>query len=861
MKKYTFSQHIRTSSKSRRGFRTYQMSTDIHEPFEKNLSILGAYIPSLQENDLEELPVLFLFTPFDKKYIICKSSYIGLDLHSFPPRKGNYIAHSLVYNRKEPFNLVELYEKYPWKTGEQVKYEDNGNVRFNIDPKEINLTNEQIYIGYFNDLLQDKHRANLFKRAIEIMLTQDRKLIIIDEKKYLQSWCMSLLQSFPINFVFENIRITSLANSNVLFDVCNILCVGLENKEKMVKYEDIAYILDISEPKSDHVKSSYAHVVAEHAKSEKSYKDLKNNLFSRISDPNISRRDYDKHAFVLQKISEVAEMEEKEFTDFIQLISKDKSYCASVCDTLFEKGSIDKFPKIWEIFIRSFSIVSVDTYWYLNDNFTLAPHTDTYWLTFEKEIIKQKQFTSIQELLQFKEVSKELDQSFNHSVYSTKAINIIKRKVSISEKEHEISILRSHSDILTLGLEDEKSLEHIIESINIYKIIDKKSSIDKLVYFYENLEKILDIEYKDKIIDLIRLTSIRWKTVFGAINNHQTDNLKKIHHLKKAGYNFFYPNVALIDACINPKIIPANLAELVKKLTEEEKKTIFKLTRNKSIKRAIIMNKNYPTVQSYLSAVKDYVRIVSPSELLNNFLSNNNHDDREIWKLLSQLVKKKDIPNIDGFNIEKIISKVLDYLSISEKEIPNGFERFALKLADIGWLKRRLPVKYMYNIYEELKSIGTITDIRDLNERRIKRPITHKELRLLIKKPWEYYYWRELYYQLTPEEIGTLPDQMSYLFTPTGDQKSSKNNLSPEAYAYIFCEYILFLVIDDLKDELVAALSETILEWKEYEFILARLTYTYTNKDRPNNSLSLFMNPKNKNYRFKGKHAKWDFDE
>ena len=44
MGEFKFSQHIKTSSKARGGFRTYQLTKDIDEDFDQYLSSLGVYI-------------------------------------------------------------------------------------------------------------------------------------------------------------------------------------------------------------------------------------------------------------------------------------------------------------------------------------------------------------------------------------------------------------------------------------------------------------------------------------------------------------------------------------------------------------------------------------------------------------------------------------------------------------------------------------------------------------------------------------------------------------------------------------------------------------------------------------------------
>src|SRR6186713_2072504 len=128
-----FQQHIRTSSKVRRGFRTYQTSESIDSETDRNLSSYGVYTPTAYEDSMtmqpDDYPEMFVFYQLDDgRKVVCKSKYIGLDLHSYPPRAGNYISHALVCNRKTPFNPVEVYERAEWKTGREVEENDSGYV-------------------------------------------------------------------------------------------------------------------------------------------------------------------------------------------------------------------------------------------------------------------------------------------------------------------------------------------------------------------------------------------------------------------------------------------------------------------------------------------------------------------------------------------------------------------------------------------------------------------------------------------------------------------------------------------------------------------------------------------------------------
>ena len=138
----------------------------------------------------------------DNRYICCRSTYIGLDLHSYPPRTGNYLAHSLIYEGIDTFNPVELYNRYNWKTGEIVENDDSTNPPFHIDKGNLELE-DTFYPIPLNELLKEEYRHQFLKKAIELIL-EKKKLIIVDENKSLLNWTFSLLH-FSLKSLYLNI--------------------------------------------------------------------------------------------------------------------------------------------------------------------------------------------------------------------------------------------------------------------------------------------------------------------------------------------------------------------------------------------------------------------------------------------------------------------------------------------------------------------------------------------------------------------------------------------------------------------------------------------------------------------------------
>ncbi len=196
-----FSQHIRTSSKIRRGFRTFKRTiNEIDENMDGKLSTLGVYTPiqykNFQNMNPNEYIPKYIYSAPEK--LLIKSTYIGEDLHSYPARQGNYIAHSLVSDTYIK-NPSQVFKKFNWYTKNRIINEDLANGIVDINIPNVSFQNT---VEYNKNVLSPEFKNLLFK------IESGKKIIIHADKTNKEFLFFTILENIDKNYLSKNLKIT-----------------------------------------------------------------------------------------------------------------------------------------------------------------------------------------------------------------------------------------------------------------------------------------------------------------------------------------------------------------------------------------------------------------------------------------------------------------------------------------------------------------------------------------------------------------------------------------------------------------------------------------------------------------------------
>ncbi len=522
-----FQQFIRTSSKSRKGFRTYQRSKSFNESLEDKLATYGAYSSTLYSNIAEmqptEYPILFMFYALAGVKIICKSVYLGLDLHSYPPRYGNYISHTLLFKGTEKFSPIEIYEKASWKTGEQVAKEDNGPVPEYIDDLSVTIHPDFVDTKWFNwlacpsDDLVNRHfmteRKAMFVAAIDAIINR-KQLIIVDTKEMLLNWAMTLLQALPLDFVFNNLYIASFAISNIPLDICKVLCIEKENVERIKRYAPEAVILNVEKIVLPSSTSLFATALLE-AIVDNDFEKFRKIVFPKVIETGTYKiNDFNKETLIYTSLKEISGMLEEEFKSFLKTVIERPDYIDYVFQEIKDQQATDKYPVLWDELKKSKSISTDNLEGYKSiAAYTVPNVTDEIWLSFEKKIIEEIKFETINEICNFYDIVKIKSENKDAFYYD---LIMLKIKNSATYKIANEGIKSIRNIITIFSAAQQKEIE---ATENYLRIYDEIKAVDTIEEKYAVILKnhLPEAGWEIKNIKSI-LPSITWKDFFNLLS-------------------------------------------------------------------------------------------------------------------------------------------------------------------------------------------------------------------------------------------------------------------------------------------------------------------------------------------------------
>ena len=211
-----FLEHIHTSSRLRQGFRTFQHSSEIDKELSRELALNGNY-KAIHEIDLKckmpgdrkkLLPVDFSYKMIDGKQVFCRSEYLGLDRHSYPPRTGNYYAHSLIPQSNEPISFWQMVDEAPWTrelTDEQDNYANPVPLEIPTNEPKPRLSSAPKTAQYLQETKEFLAQGDNAARMKEIIANaiEGKKMVVVDNPQELTMWMKIFSISFPPHLMKE----------------------------------------------------------------------------------------------------------------------------------------------------------------------------------------------------------------------------------------------------------------------------------------------------------------------------------------------------------------------------------------------------------------------------------------------------------------------------------------------------------------------------------------------------------------------------------------------------------------------------------------------------------------------------------
>lgn len=853
MKDYQFSQHIRTSSKVKRGFRTYQKTGDVDEVLEDKLGKYGLYAPTFYETlddiKIEDYPELFLFYKLENKTIICSSKYVGLDLHSYPPRAGNYIAHSLIYKDNQPVNPVQIYKNAPWKQSEEVITEDaEGNIPRIVQSK-ITFSNEEYDKSYFKNLLlndsdsKNKQRAEVLKTAIDAIILK-RKIVIIDEKDMLIHWTMTLLQLFPVAFVFENIKITSFANSSLLFDVCNVLCFEKENEEPAKRYakNNEAIILELG-GRLAKKNSIYATLIVQ-SLIDDTFDTFRREVFKEFNrHSNYTLEEFDKHTRYFAKLTEIGEMQQEEFSNFVESYAGEKEKEEAIFGQLCAQKLWDKFMSFWEGLVKKKVLNDFERYQEIS-RFVHPPETDKYWIGFERDIVEKLTFRDIGSLIRYYETSNIEDEARMVAYYRQSMLILENPNNTISTREDIIQQILT--TFISLDKEQRLKLEEESVFLSGLKQIKKGSSskeISKKIFEY--WDKLITDAHFMEVFDSITLP-ISWELFF-ELNEKYTTEFLKLYEIQKLERKLPHKKLAIVilrkDYIENNRV----LIEAYTNLNNGEKSD-FEKNAPPEILQIILEAASIIKLSDFenLLRLKEYG--IELEEFMEKIKNTFEEDDKFMKNLKLELFDSKyyqpKYPII--YSIRKELNKTFYKKSKAERDSE----------------KIEVPVdEYVENIGEN-KNQSNQTSINQridffeyfdcLDE------INSSHLLAFLSPPWDYFSW-----QLFSEKYFSSREHLRLTVLVCGAYEEIKAKGNQKQFHFdiddwrlLIPEYLIFLIISDKIVDFQYFVKHTSMNWRGYDYIRQRLKVLF-GKNKNDTSV-MFFSIKDKSRTF-NRQPKWKF--
>ncbi|NUQ23989.1 MAG: hypothetical protein HUU34_08545 [Saprospiraceae bacterium] len=843
---------------------------------DETLSGYGAYSTTAYPTprEVQNYPKLFLFYKLPEgEKVICLSEYVGNDLHSFPARAGNYIAHSLVCQNCEPFNVVQAYldrseeglerlhnlhlpyltiKAGYWKTIDQVKEEDAGaTAPYDIEPLTIeNLNAFDWYPQPFQALFKGDNgiRRDMFLQAVNAILSR-KKVIIVDESDKLIHWTFTLLQSFPPAFVFQHLNIASFANSNVLLDLCNVICFELELEDRLKRYEsdDRILINYNNPPKSivDRDEAIYANTLFISGMTGRldGFRHQIDRAFKSPYEP-YSLSDLNRNAFYFNGLYKVHTMSEVEFKEFYSKCSDSPERIHEIFIQIKECENWEKCPVIWEASLPINSISKLNEVY----KYTIEPYTDKYWTVYEKNVLPDIE-CSIEDLINYA---------------SSTNINSLERANTILEAA--LSIVQKNS-----SYEIKKRAIKLFENLIPLSYQAKKGDFDEIKTQIERIEKLRSLNIKDRIIQFAKYID--------TINKIEFKELEfEIGNIDWEAFFLYIDDISFNDALIkilkdsrtNPLLLPNKSIALdivLKKYDEDpdsfynhyklaihDQSAIYKHA-PKVIKKIIDSQKPITTIDDLESNLQSSDEKDDHLRIMNKFVKDvtSYKTTYLLWEL-AQLIESNNTlyPNIVSADATSI-RMLYNYLNDSNVEIPENYINLAIDLKIKNKINRQIPNKSAVFINDELKNVFKASDFIKLNSILDEERITRENIESLVKLPWDCHTWEFLYEHLNLNQKESLPDAISrQLLWSNGN----KTVLSHERWCYLACEYIVFLILNNMTNEFLKCVNSHIfIDWIEYQYIEKRLLCLIIKND--NECFTLFKRPDRRSWIRKGEGPYW----
>jgi hypothetical protein len=857
-KEITFAQHIRTSSKARRGFRTFKKTVrEVNEQLDETLGTYGVYTPT-QYRDFrdrlpEDYPILFMFYNLNNRYrILCRSTYEGEDLHSYPPRAGNYIAHSLICGLNERFNLIEMLLHAPWKTKKQIIEEDDvaNPVGINIDSVPLPDCKSYEVDACLNRLLgNDPKRQNMFVHAVDAII--DRKqVVIVDDigsnNNRLTEWMFALISVFPIEFVFKNMNISSFANSNQLLEVCNILCVETQNIEKLARYIDESN-WEIIDGSVQHKPTYYSNILIEcvEQKEGKNFNEFRENVLDEFEpSSSYTRKYFEKLAHFYFELPLIHQMDDEKFNSFLLFFIDEEKKRDKIFDEL--KNIFEDEPnnfiknKILNFWIKFAELIRINQFNEFKFKHLLEKYVPNnllpLWIDFERETIPRIDFQNdIMKVLKYYELPNQ-DTTERLDIYYPFIIGAIK---SIKDPEYQSLVInKTLSFVSALTNSHKADLNELKRYVKVCQEINAKNGVGKLLCFYKNYEVFKPENLKKEIYRLIAY--IPWDQVFNLLRNERNDCLK---FFLENGPSQIFSNKDLTFYLCQDDITEyeSHIYEEFMKLNKSSQKE-FLANSPKTVQQLIIRNisiENLPELEKQLTI---YSGTENEIKLIENLLANIEHNN-DLWSLCFFMMQKPSAE--DGTfkypNIRKISKSgrkiIYDAVANESVEIPIDYFDFAEELIKRKIIRRKLPEKN-----SNLKLIGGnfIEDLTNFIGFKKKYNNSTLSAEYLIETinsnlPWDFYKWEELCKQLSQEEIEQIP---RLLYRIINSHSPKNETFLYHQWCYIACEFIIRLIVIDKPKSLKNCLGILAIDSTEYGFILQRLLCILGNED--NNSRRYF---------------------
>ncbi|PWV45827.1 hypothetical protein [Chitinophaga sp. S165] len=854
----TFRQHIKTSSRARKGYRTYQYTPPMDEQTDEKLGGYGVYVSTAYSDmssiGLGERPELFLFYNLDPKTkVVSRSTYVGFDLHSYPPRPGNYVSHALVTDSQHRFNPVELYKKAAWKTGDIIAAEDSSNdpIPINISPLSMQVDPEFIYLDCFDELLlptfsdpgisggKTASRQKMFMAVVDAIIRR-QKVLIIDDKSTLLNWAMCLLQSFPLDFVHRHLSITSFANSHTLMDICQVLCFETENSERVKRMADRATVIDINNAGVENP-GIYARSLLT-AIQKGDFAHFRDEVFSKISAAAYTPELFNKCADLFHQMPEVPYMPAQKFETFFTSQADDAQNVERIISIVQRYERADLCNIIWRTLLKKKPPTADDLSTYrVISQYIISHLTDDLWIKLESEVADKLLFSRLDQVSTFFSVTNILSPDRN-TPFINKVIPLINSNQQQTIKERGICMIKDFV-VGEITADQKSQLEKIQDQIDFMDQLEKAPASEQYplflrAYEYEKLGKAFVLGC------VSHLKQFTWHLFF---NWPQWDinSLRSLFEI--AELSFKLPDKALALCVLQSECSPKTFRFHFEQLTDNEQKdfvNVIPLPVRDRLMDSLSLEK-----------VLTFVPHVNVHDALNRYIARCFRDSQQsdLWSLCNLIhnptADKSKFPNtiihINGSNLKP----VYDALDNDVAHIPIEHIRIARLLSEKGKIKRPVPAAHMDITLDHIRAIGRLDHMGQVAKYVKNKRFDEQVLRSLIKLPWPHYAWEVLFNELDNRNKEKLPVMLKNILTdlqqryPASSKSAAAINTPLLQWQHIIYQYAVFLIVKDEYSHYLTLLNTIRPSWEDYKIIRDQLVCLMPEE---NNTYTAFKSPSNK---------------